>query len=79
MYSINLKEMKVSAENVVIDGNKDACKIITSIPGESGSVITVSGKNSELKHLKVVTTGNADFGKQAGKIITLSGKNSKRD
>ncbi|MCZ0861583.1 InlB B-repeat-containing protein, partial [Methanocorpusculum sp. MG] len=68
MKDVNLKSMTVSADNVVIDGNKDAGVTITAKSGDS-PVIKSTGTGVTLQNLKVVGTG--DFAQ--GKFIELTG------
>ena len=68
--SFNLTAMTVSADNVVIDGNKDAATI-TAKSGNS-PIIKSTNAGITLKNLKVIGTG--DF--TQGKFIELTGANT---
>ncbi|MDE2524227.1 MAG: InlB B-repeat-containing protein [Methanocorpusculum sp.] len=65
--SVNLKSMTVSADNVVIDGNKGDVTI-TAVSGDS-PVIKSTGTGVTLQNLKVVGTGAFTH----GKFIELTG------
>ena len=59
MDDVTINSMTVSAENVVIDGNKDTCTLTLS--GTKQGVITVD-HDATLKNLNVVAEADAAFG-----------------
>ena len=77
MDDVTINSMTVSAENVVIDGNKDTCTLtLLGTAGQQG-VITVD-HDATLKNLNVVAAKDAAFG-TAIKVNSGSLTNSKID